>query len=295
LSLFLSSVVFGVISASVLALGAAGFTLQYSISNIFNLAFTEVMSTSAFVAYLANRAGLNIWLCLLVAAATGGAVSVLLNRVIYQPYQRRGAKPYTMVIVTMAVGLIMQNIVLGIGGSSFFNYRFSSTRAFTIGQVQISWPEIWIIVIAAVGMLAVHALLKYSRVGKAMRATAADPSLAAACGIRSNRVIDVAWLVSGGLCGIAGVTLFINTFTFSSSTASGFLIVIVAASILGGIGDAYGAMIGALVIGLATEISAIWINPAYKTGVAFILLFIVLLTRPSGIRSTVSALAGVRS
>jgi branched-subunit amino acid ABC-type transport system permease component len=295
MSLLLPAVVFGVISASVLALGAVGFTLQYSISNIFNLAFTEVMSTSAFVAYLANRAGLNIWLCLIVAAATGGVVSVLLNRLIYQPYQRRGAKPYTMVIVTLAVGLIMENAILGIGGSSFFNYQFSSTRAFAVGSVRIDWPEIWIILIAALGMLAVHAMLKYSRVGKAMRATAADPGLASACGIRASRVIDVAWLVSGALCGMAGVTLFINTFTFSSSTASGFLIVIVAASILGGIGDAYGAMLGALIIGLATEISAIWINPAYKTGVAFVLLFIVLLTRPSGIRSTVSALAGVRS
>ena len=88
-----------------------------------------------------------------------------------------------------------------------------------------------------------------------MRATAAENSLARGCGIRTDRVVDIAWLMSGAMCGLAGVTLFINTSTFTSATANEFLVVIVAAAVLGGVGHAYGAMLGALVLGLTTEIS----------------------------------------
>jgi branched-chain amino acid transport system permease protein/neutral amino acid transport system permease protein len=144
-------------------------------------------------------------------------------------------------------------------------------------------------------MISVHVLLKYTKFGKAMRATSANPSLARACGIHTSVVIDGAWAVSGILCGIAGVTLFLNTTSFSATTTGDFLVVIVAAAVLGGIGEAYGAMLGALVIGLATEIAAIWINPSYKLGVAFVALVVVLLVRPQGIKAAFSAARQVQA
>ncbi|MGH6737999.1 MAG: ABC transporter permease subunit, partial [Bradyrhizobium sp.] len=97
-----------------------------------------------------------------------------------------------------------------------------------------------------------------------------------------------AWLISGALCGIAGVILFINTTSFSASTGNSFLVVIVAAAILGGVGQPYGAMLGALVIGLTSELAAAFINPAYKNVIAFIILVVVLLFRPQGILAEIA-------
>jgi branched-chain amino acid transport system permease protein/neutral amino acid transport system permease protein len=102
-------------------------------------------------------------------------------------------------------------------------------------------------------------------------------------------VIDAAWLVSGALCGIAGVAVVLNTATFSEGTGATFLVPIIAAAVLGGIGQPYGAMLGAITIGLASEIAASVINPSYKDVVAFGILIVVLLVRPQGILSEVAA------
>jgi branched-chain amino acid transport system permease protein/neutral amino acid transport system permease protein len=148
--------------------------------------------------------------------------------------------------------------------------------------------QIAIMGIAVAAMLAVHLLSTRTRLGKAMRATATNPSLARSCGVPTDRVIDAAWLLSGALCGIAGVVLVLNTATFSDVTGSNFLVPVVAAAILGGIGQPYGAMLGALTIGLASEIAASVISPSYKDVVAFAILIVVLLVRPQGILSEVA-------
>jgi branched-chain amino acid transport system permease protein/neutral amino acid transport system permease protein len=173
--------------------------------------------------------------------------------------------------------------VLAISGPSFFSYRVGKPHNFKVVGTHFTVQQLTIIAIAVVAMLGVHLLLTRTRLGKAMRATAADASLARASGVPTPRVVDAAWFLSGILCGVAGVTLFLNTVSFTASTSSDFLVVIIAATVLGGVGQAYGAMLGALVVGLATEVSAIWINPAYKTAVAFVVLSLVLLARPQGI------------
>jgi branched-chain amino acid transport system permease protein/neutral amino acid transport system permease protein len=102
-------------------------------------------------------------------------------------------------------------------------------------------------------------------------------------------VIDVGWLLSGALCGIAGISLAMNVTSFTSTTGGTFLIAIVAAAVLGGVGQAYGAMLGALTIGISSEVAAGLIAPSYKQVVAFLVLIIVLLIRPQGILSEIAA------
>ena len=143
--------------------------------------------------------------------------------------------------------------------------------------------------IAVVAMVSVHLLSTRTRLGKAMRATATNPGLARSCGVATDRVIDVAWLLSGALCGIAGVVLVLNTATVSEVTGANFLVPIIAAAVLGGIGQPYGAMLGAVTIGLASEVAASVINPSYKDVVAFAILIVVLLVRPQGILSEVAS------
>ena len=116
--------------------------------------------------------------------------------------------------------------------------------------------------------------------------TAANRSLARNCGIRTDRIVAATWALSGALCGIAGTVFAINNGSFGATSADLFLVVILAAVFLGGPGSAYGAMLGALIIGLATEISAAYITPSYKDVIAFAVLLIMLAVRPSGLLGT---------
>lgn len=288
MSLFVASLGFGLVTASILAIAAVGFTLQFGVTNILNLAFGDVMTASAFMGYLATTNGLNIWLALALCALFGAVFSVLLNRFLYTPFVRHGTKLFGMIVVTISVSLIIQNALQAIWGANFFSLKFSSGRSYHLGAMVFTTSQLGIMAIAVVAMLAVYALLKFSKLGKAMRATASDPVLARSCGIATDRVIDVAWLVSGALCGIAGVALVMNVTSFTSTTGGTFLIAIVAAAVLGGVGQAYGAMLGALTIGISSEVAAGLIAPSYKQVVAFVVLVVVLLIRPQGILSEVA-------
>ena len=279
---------FGIVTASILAVAGVGFTLQFGVTNILNLAYGDIMTAAAFVAYLVTSAGLSVWLALVAGAVFGSVFSVLLNRCIYTPFVRRGTRLFGMIIVTIAVSLIVQNGLLAIFGANFFSLKMPRPTSVHIAGMAFTTVQLAIIAIAAVAMLLIHLLLRYTKLGKAMRATAADPDLARNCGIATDRVIDLAWAISGALCGLAGVILVMNVTAFTDTTGAQFLIPIVAVAVLGGIGQPYGAMLGALVIGITTEVAAAIFSPQYKAVVAFVILVIVLLARPQGILSEVA-------
>jgi branched-subunit amino acid ABC-type transport system permease component len=279
---------FGIVTASILAVAGVGFTLQFGVTNILNLAYGDIMTAAAFIAYLLTSAGVSVWLGLLAGAAFGAVFSVLLNRVIYTPFVRHGTRLFGMIIVTIAVSLIVQNGLLAIFGANFFSLQVARPSSVHVAGMVFTSVQLAIVGIAIAAMLLIHVLLRYTKLGKAMRATATDPELARNCGIATDRVIDVAWAMSGTLCGLAGVILVMNVTAFSDTTGSQFLIPIVAVAVLGGIGQPYGAMLGAVVIGLASELAAAVISPDYKDVVAFVILVIVLLARPQGILSEIA-------
>jgi branched-subunit amino acid ABC-type transport system permease component len=279
---------FGLITASVLAVASVGFSLQFGVTNILNLAYGDIMTAAAFIAYLITRAGLNVWVALVAGGIFGAVFSVFLNRGLYTPFIRRGTRLFGMIIVTIAVSLIMQNGLQAIFKATFFSLQVSRGRSYHFLGMIFTGAQLGIIAIAVIAMLLIHLLLRYTKLGKAMRATATDPDLARSCGIATDRVIDVAWALSGALCGIAGVALVMNITSFTSTTGGQFLIPIVAAAVLGGIGQPYGALLGALVIGIASELAAALISPDYKQVVAFIILIVVLLVRPQGILSEIA-------
>ena len=279
---------FGIVTASILAVAGVGFTLQFGVTNILNLAYGDIMTAAAFVAYLVTGAGFSVWLALAAGAAFGSVFSILLNRFLYIPFVRRGTRLFGMIIVTIAVSLILQNSLLAIFGASFFSLQMPRPASVHIAGMVFTTVQLAIIGIAIVAMLLIHLLLRYTKLGKAMRATATDPELARNCGIATDRVIDLAWAISGALCGLAGVILVMNVTSFTDTTGAQFLIPIIAVAVLGGIGQPYGAMLGALVIGIASELAAAVISPDYKNVVAFVILVIVLLARPQGILSEIA-------
>jgi branched-subunit amino acid ABC-type transport system permease component len=285
---FVAALGFGIVTAAILAIGSVGFTLQFGATNVFNLAFGSTMTASAFVAYQATEANLGLWGAVLAGAIFGVVFSVLLNRFVYMPFIRRGARLFEMIIVAIAVTLLMSNGVQAIWGAGYFTLKLPPSPAVSWGALTFSRDELGIVGVAIVAMLGVHWLLSGTRLGQAMRATATNATLARNCGIPTRRVIDVVWGVSGLLCGLSGVALVLVTTTFGHSTGTTFIIPILAVAVLGGIGQPYGAMLGAVVIGLMTELSPLVISAEYKQAVAFVILIVVLLIRPQGILSEIA-------
>jgi branched-subunit amino acid ABC-type transport system permease component len=283
MSLFLASLGFGLVTSAVLAIAAVGFTMQFAVTDVLNLAYGAVMIASAFVAYAVNQAGVNVWIGMLAAAAVGAVGSVLLNRGIYTPFQRRGSAPITLVIVSLGMTLIIEFGLQAIVGGTNVSYTMGQGPTVRAGGLILTAVQFVIIGLAVVVMVGVHVLLRYTKLGKAMRATAANRSLARNCGIRTDRIVTTTWALTGALCGIAGTVLAINDGSFGATSADLFLVVILAAVFLGGPGQAYGAMIGAVVIGLATEISAAYFTPSYKDVIAFAVLLVMMAARPGGL------------
>jgi branched-chain amino acid transport system permease protein/neutral amino acid transport system permease protein len=280
---------FGLVTASILAIGAVSFTLQFGISNLFNLAFGATMTAAAFVAYVCNAAGLNIWASLVLGSLAGSLLSFGLNRGIYRPFRRRAANRFTMIMVTLGAGIIIQYGIEAIWGPDNFSYSMAAGRAVHVAGMLFTTTQLTVIAIAAVAVAGMSILLRYTRLGKAMRAVAVNERLARNCGIPVQAVVDTTWLLSGALCGLAGVVLVMDVQVLNSGSGDEFLILIVAATVLGGIGSAYGALVGSLIIGVVAELAAGFINPEFKDISAFIILAAVLLLRPTGVVSSIAS------
>jgi branched-subunit amino acid ABC-type transport system permease component len=280
---FVQAIGFGLVSASIIAVAAVGFTMQFGVTNILNLAYGDVMTASAYIGYLVNNAGLSVAYSLVTGAIVGGALSLVLNRYLFRRYIKHGTQLFGMIIVTLSVAVIIQNILLVSFGPSFFVYRVPLGGGIKLGPASFSGLQLVIMAIAVVTMTLVHVGLTRTRLGKCMRATACDAVLAQTCGVFTDRVVDAAWLISGMLCGLAGVVLVLSTTAFQSTTGSEFLILVVAAAMLGGVGQAQGAMLAAVIVGVITSVTAAYTNPSYQDIAGFGVLVIVLLIRPRGL------------
>ena len=283
MTVFLASLGFGLVTAAVLAIASVGFTLQFGVTDVLNLAYGAIMILGAYIAYVVNQAGLNVWIGLVAAVAACSLGSVLLNSGVYTPFQRRGTSPITMVIVSLGMTLIIEFSVAAVAGGTSVSYVMAQGKTFRAGGLILTTVQLIIIALSLVVMAGVHGLLRYTKLGKAMRATAANRTLARNCGIRTGRVITVTWALTGALCGLAGVVFAMDAGSFDATSTDIFLVLILAAVFLGGPGQAYGAMLGAAVIGIATEVSAAYIPADYKYVVAFVVLLAMLGLRPTGL------------
>lgn len=285
--IYLHAIGFGLVTASILALASVGLSLQFGVTNYINFAYGELLTFGAYFAWIANtQYGWNIWVALLVGALIVGIVAVVINLLILQPFIRRQYPHLFMLVVTFGLSLILSNVILAIWGGDFRRYNVAPDKQFNIGPFLFTGQQLIIIGIAIVAMLALHILLTYTKLGKAMRAMSDNSTLARNCGIDTDMVTNFTWLLSGFLGGIAGIVLALNITSFQPAFGGDFLFVIFAAVILGGIGRPYGAMAGALVIGIVTEVSAVLLNSSYKNDAAFAILILVLLLRPQGIFSS---------
>lgn len=277
---------FGLVTASIIALATVALSLQYSVTNIPNFAHGELMTLGAYGALVTQRATDNILLQALAAALVGGAFAWAMNYFIIQPFNRRGARNLVLFILTLATSLILQNAILLVFGGSNVGYSLPAGDVQQIGPFIFTGQDLWIMGSAVVIMIAVHLILQKTKFGKAQRAISDNRELARVTGIDADRIIQLTWLINGLIAGFAGFALGAAVGSLSPTIGNGFLLVIFAAAVVGGIGKIYGAMAGALLIGLAMEVSAIYVAADYKVVVAFLLLIATLLLRPEGLFAT---------
>lgn len=281
---FTLSIGFGLVTASILALASMGLTLQFGVTNFINFAYGDFLTLGAYFSWVANtQLHVSIWIAMVAGSLAMGIVATILGRFLMTPFAKRFTNLFFVMIVTFGLSLILLNLIQAIWGPNYQQYKVAEQNPLHLGPFLLTPDQLIIIGVGAAVMSAIHLLLTRTKLGKAMRAMSDDPSLAMVSGINTGAITTITWLLTGTLAGLAGTVLGLNISSITPSTGETFLFVIFAAVILGGIGKPYGAMLGAVLIGLATEMSAVVINPAYKLDVAFVLLVIVLLVRPQGL------------
>lgn len=284
LSTLVSAIGFGVVLASIISVAAMGFTIQFGLTNVLNLSFGAVMTVAAFAAYLANRHGVGGWSGLGVGGAAGAALTLALGRGVFRPYARRGAHLFEMMMVTLGLSLIVNYAIQALSHNNIYQFVVLPSTPLQLGSILITHTQLIIVFISVGVFAALQALLQLTRIGTALRAMAADPDLARACGIRTGRIVVLTWLLSGFLCGLAGVVYIINAQSVGYTTGQLFLPLVVAAAILGGAGSPLGALLASLIMGIVTEVVAAFGSEAYSTVAGFGILVLVLLSRPSTVR-----------
>ena len=283
LDTLVSAIAFGVILGSVIAIAAMGFTVQFGLTNLFNLSFGAVMTVGAFAAYLAQVNGINAWYGLAVGGVVGAALTLLLGRGLFRLYARRGAGLFEMVMVTLGLGLVINYTVQAISRNNIYQFTVLQSAPIRLGPVIITPTQAILVAVAVAVFAALEALLRLTKVGKALRAVAAEPALARSCGIRINRVVIITWVISGFLCGMGGVVYIINSQSVGYATGQLFLPLVIAAAILGGAGSPGGAIAAALLMGVVTQVVAAYGGPQYSTVAGFAILVVVLLFRPRSV------------
>ncbi|HVD03762.1 MAG TPA: branched-chain amino acid ABC transporter permease [Candidatus Dormibacteraeota bacterium] len=281
--LLIEAIGFGVASGAVLALGAVGFTLQFGISNVLNITYGSLMTLAAFLGVFLLGLGLNVWLVMALGGLLIGLASVALNRGLLAPLMRRGLQPFGLIIVTVSAGIVIQYVIVAVAGPSTLSYGNLSGATLHFLGWTLTTAQVVILVVALVLMAGLHVLLTRTQLGRAMRATSSNRTLARSCGIATGRIGDIAWFLSGTFCGMAGIALAITIESFDFTLGSIFLIPIIAAAVLGGVGQPYGAMVGGLVVGIVSQVSAAYWSPSYENVVALAMLIVMLLVRPRGL------------
>lgn len=281
----LSALGFALPSAAVLILASAGFTLQFGMTNIFNLAYGAVMTAAALVSGSVFDHTSSVPLAIVAAIGTGTVLTVGIGQYVYRPFVRKGAKLFEMVMVTLAVGLIGQYGIAAIIHSNIQRFSLSASTVVRSGYFVLSNIDIAAMVIAAVTMVGLILFLRGTNTGMAIRATAVNAPLARVTGIKTHQATNLTWLISGALCGLAGMLLTAQYLSLSSTTATDYLPIILVAVIVGGIGSISGVTIASIGLALVLQITGAFGASAYETVVALGVLVIVLLLRPRGVFS----------
>lgn len=289
-----------IIRASELALLSLGLTIVYDILNFANFAHTELAVVGAYLAFFLNvTLGMPIIPAAIIASIATGFLSILIDRTVFK--RMRNSNGIIVMVTSMGAAIALRNSVRAIWGADPRSYAIPLQKPMITKYFRITPLQVWIIIIGATAMVAFYFLLHYTKLGKAMRASSDNPELAQASGIATEKIITYVWFIAISFASLGGILLGMETYL---QPYMGFAIIIpvFCATIMGGIGNPYGAMLGALVLGFAENFGLyinfgklvnlggilpfardLFIPTGYKPAISFVILILVLLLRPRGI------------
>jgi len=267
-----------------LALAAIGLSLVFGTTGLSNFAHAELVTFGGLMALLFGTVfGLPIWLAILIALILSAGLGYVNDAALWKPLRRRGMGLIPMMIVSIGLSLAVRYLYQLFVGGDTQQLPGATDTTLSIGLFGLTWIDVASMGISVVVLLGVAYFLLRTRIGKATRAVSDNPSLAAASGIDVDRVIRIVWVMAGGLAGLSGILW--AYFRPGVSWDMGFQILLLtfAAVTLGGLGTAFGALIGALIVGMLVELSTLIIPSDMKYVGALVILILVLLVRPQGI------------
>jgi len=267
-----------------LALAAIGLSLVFGTTGLSNFAHAELVTFGGLMALLfGTTLGMPIWLAIPIALILSAGLGYVNDSALWKPLRRRGVGLIPMMIVSIGLSLAVRYIFQLFVGGDTQQLPGATDTTLSIGVFGLSWIDVGSMVVSVIVLLCVAYFLLRTRIGKATRAVSDNPSLAAASGIDVDRVIRIVWVMAGGLAGLSGILW--AYFRPGVSWDMGFQILLLtfAAVTLGGLGTAFGALVGALIVGLFVELSTLIIPSDMKYVGALVILILVLLVRPQGI------------
>lgn len=268
-----------------LALASVGLSLIYGTTRLSNFAHAEQVTLGGMVAYgLVNVGGLPLWLGAIITVAICAATGWTQDRFIWQQLRRRGLGLTQMMIVTIGLSLALQYCFQYAVGAGTVRVVRENPNVTEIGPITMTNQSFAAMLIAVLVLAAVGFALLRTRIGRATRAVSDNPALAAASGIDVDKVIRLVWTVSAALAGLAGVMYALVTNGIKWDSGMQILLLLFAAVTLGGLGTAFGALIGSLIIGLVVELAPVFGMPGdFKYATAMLILILLLLVRPQGL------------
>ncbi|MBY5406696.1 branched-chain amino acid ABC transporter permease [Rhizobium leguminosarum] len=275
----------GLVLGALIALPALGLTLIFSVQGFVNFSIAAQMTVGAYAAWLSGSyLGWSPIPMLLIAFAVPGLLGIATDRIALAPIRRQsGAHTALMLaVVSIALNLALENALRFVFGSDLNSFDLPIERNYRFIGLSVGPQQLRNLVTALVIAVALAAFFSLTRWGKAMRAVADNPDLARLKGIDPRKLSNLATFLGMGLAGIGGSLLAIDT-SVDPSTGSRLVLVIFAASVLGGLTSLYGAVLGALLIGVVGEVALIGMPPVYQSLTAFIAILVVLLVKPTGL------------
>ncbi|HMK79766.1 MAG TPA: branched-chain amino acid ABC transporter permease [Xanthobacteraceae bacterium] len=279
--LLLQALINGVMTGTLIAVPAIGFTAIFAVLRFPNFAIASYATIGAFAAWWANTAlGLPVIPALTIAFLAAGLVGVVAEETALRRLRGRGA--LIVAIASVALNLVLENLVRFFFGNDMRGYDLPLMRDLRLGELRIGPQQLQSLALALAIMAAMFTFLFYTRFGKAMRAVADNPELAQLKGIDPGRIAIVTVFLGAGLSGAGGVLIGLDT-SIDPLTGYRVLLSVFAAAVLGGLGSIPGAVAGALALGVAEELALIVAPATYRTAVGFVAILVMLTFRPRGI------------
>ena len=273
----------GIVAGNYFALGAVGLTLIFGVLRLVNFAHGEFLTFGAYMLVLGNGLGFPLPVSIVFGVATTAVLGVGLEIGLWRPVRRKRVGELQLLLLALGLAFFMRNTIAFVAGPEDRAAGGNITAGVHVGQLRVGRTELIATTIGLVVIVLGALVLKYSSLGRQTRALADSIQLAETTGIDTDRIVLITWAASAGLAGLAGILYALPAGSVNPNLGFSLILSIFAAVVVGGIGNAYGALLGGLLIGVVQEWATLVIDPSMKVAVGFAVLIAVLLVRPQGL------------